>query len=189
MTEATSKFDDMPLGVVIRQAPGVTRWAKWSWTAVAVLPGAAPADWLLMRQEGKTVEYHAATLPLTLWTDQTEAYLVNLSDRIPSVYVRLVNSGDADRPPEVLQVTVSTFEAQDWADSGEDIVEKVAMPHGLAAWLREFTLAHHEDEKFVKRRRDRVAVDLAEDGIGDARIRQRADVYRAPTSAGRRLLP
>lgn len=189
MAKATTKSDDMPLGVVIRQAPGVTRWAKWSWTAVAVLPGAAPADWAEMRREGETVEYHAATLPLTLWADQTEAYLVNLSDRIPSVYVRLLSSGDADRPPEVLQVTLSTFEAQDWADSGEDIVQKVAMPQGLAAWLRDFTLARHEDEQFVKRRRDRVAVDVAEDGIGDARIRQRADVYRAPNAPGRRLLP
>ena len=26
----------MPVGVVVRRAPGVTRWAKWSWRVSAV---------------------------------------------------------------------------------------------------------------------------------------------------------
>jgi hypothetical protein len=186
VADATSRTVMMALGVVIRRAPGVTRWAAWSWTVVAVLPGAAPADWAELRRQGDVTDYHAATLPLTLWADQTEAYMINLSDRIPSVYVRMQDRGDNTQPPEVIQVTASPYEAQDWADTGEEIVGKVAMTDGLVAWLRDFTLARHEDEAFVKRLRDSARVDLAEDGIGDARIRQRADVYRAPTAAGRR---
>lgn len=188
MATATSRTTDIPLGVVIRRAPGVTRWAKWSWRAVAVLPGAAPANWAELRRDGDVVEFHAATLPLTLWADQTEAYLVNLSDRMPSVYVRLLEGAAEDRPLQVLDVTASPYEAQDWADTGEEIVEKVPMTEGLAAWMRDFALARHEDEAFVKRRRDRKRVDLQEDGIGDARIRQETDVYRAPTAARRRAL-
>ena len=40
---------------------------------------------------------------------------------------------------------------------------------------------------FIKRKRDKKRIDLREDGKGDERIRQVADVYRAPASAKRRL--
>ena len=57
----------MPVGIVVRRTPGVTRWAKWAWKVVAVLPGAGPANWRELRREGDAVEYHAATLTLDLW--------------------------------------------------------------------------------------------------------------------------
>nr|WP_217358967.1 DUF3305 domain-containing protein [Ruegeria arenilitoris] len=170
----------MPIGVVVRKTPGVTRWAKWNWRAVAVLPGAAPADWLEMRREGEAVEYHAATLPLTLWADETEAYLVNLSDTQPSIYLVLRDELKSDQPLNAVLVTASPFEGQDYADTGEEIVEKIPMTEGLIAWVRDFTLKHHRDEVFIKRRRDKKRTDLVEDGKGDARIRQVSDVYRAP---------
>ncbi len=56
------------------------------------------------------------------------------------------------------------------------------MPDGLIAWIRDYVELHHEDEVFIKRRRNKTRVDLKEDGIGDARIRQTSDVYRAPAS-------
>ena len=68
------------------------------------------------------------------------------------------------------------------ADTGEELVEKVLMPEGLVAWVRDYVEAHHEDQVFVKRRRDKERVDLDQNGIGDSRIRQISDVYRAPTS-------
>lgn len=182
MAQSTAIHIEMPLGVVIRKTPGVTRWAAYSWKAVAVLPGARPADWVEMRREEEVVEYHAATLPLTLWAAETDSYLANLSDTIPSIYVVLrEDAGDA--PFDVVLVTASTYEAQDYADSSEEIVEKVAMPDGLIAWVRDFVQEHHAHEDFVKRRRDRHRVDLVEDGKGDRRISQVSDVYRAPKRA------
>ncbi|WP_082688627.1 DUF3305 domain-containing protein [Ruegeria marisrubri] len=174
---------EMPLGVVVRKTPGVTRWAKWNWRAVAVLPGAGPADWVELRREGDAVEYHAATLPLTLWASDTEAYRVNLADAQPSIYLVLREEVEGDGPLHAALVTASPFEGQDYADSGEDIVEKIPMTEGLIAWVRDFTLKHHREEVFVKRRRDKSRVDLVEDGKGDARIRQDSDVYRAPRRA------
>lgn len=174
-----AKSITMPLGIVIRKSPGVTRWAKWSWKAVAVLPGAGPADWAELRREGDVVEYHAATCTLELHHTQTEAYLTGLADGVPSIYVVM---RDGDDGLEVLLATASPFEAQDYQDSGEELVEKVPMPAGLIAWIRDYALAHHEDEEFIKRRRDRKRIDRAEDGKGDARIRQLADVYRSPSS-------
>ena len=82
----------LPLGVVVKRAPGVTRWAKFAWTVSSVLPGAAAADWKVIRQEGDVTEYHAATLPLTLYVSDAEAYAHELQARAPSVYVVLRQS-------------------------------------------------------------------------------------------------
>lgn len=180
MADAVATHIAMPLGVVVRKVPGVTRWAKWNWRPSAVLPGAGPADWTELRREGDAVEYHAATVPLTLWRAETEAYLSNLADRVPSIYVVLREETGSDHPFSVLLATASPYEGQDYADNGEDIVEKVAMPEGLVAWIRDYVDANHVDEPFIKRRRDKKRVDLLQDGIGDARIRQVSDVYRAP---------
>ena len=176
------KTSTLPVGVVIRRMPGVTRWAKWSWRAVAVLPGAGPAHWREMRREGEAVEFHAATVTVEMHRAETEAYRVAMSDEPPSAWVILRPSEDPDDPQEVtvFGVTVSPFEAQDYADSGEEIVERVPMPAAMLAWVADFVAAHHVDEPFVKRQRDRKRIDLTEDGKGDARIRQVSDVYRAP---------
>lgn len=178
----TEKTIAMPVGIVVRRLPGVTKWQKWAWRAVSLLPGAGDADWQFLREEGEAVEYHAATLLLELHRTDTEAYLTALSDKIPSAYVimRPAEELDRDVPMEVMLVTASAYEGQDYADSSEVIVEKVPMPPGLVAWIRDFVEIHHKDEIFIKRRRDKKRIDLEEDGIGDPRIRQISDVYRAP---------
>ncbi|MCY4496290.1 MAG: DUF3305 domain-containing protein, partial [Rhodospirillaceae bacterium] len=68
----------VPLGIVIRKSPGVTRWARWTWKVVGVLPGAGAADWRELRRESDVVEYHAATVPMELWASDTEAYRTGL---------------------------------------------------------------------------------------------------------------
>ena len=183
MTDGHEKQAMVPMGVVIRKAPGVTRWAAWTWRAVAVLPGAPDASWQVLRREGDVVEYHAATVPLELHHTQTEAYLQGLSAKVPSIYV-VMRDGDVSHRGgshlEIVLATASPFEAQDYADTGEEIVEKLPMPGGLIAWVRDFVEAHHEHEDFKKRRRDTRTTGEAQDGIGDPRIPQMSDVYRAP---------
>ena len=173
------------LGVVMRRTPGVTRWAAWAWKAVGVLPGASAANWRVLREEDGATEYHADTVPLTLWSSEAEAYMTGLSEQVPSIYVVLRENPEQDPGLEVLLVTASPFEAQDYADNGDDLVEKVPMTAGLIAWISEFAEAHFHHEEFIKRRRDKKRVDLVEDGKGDARIRQVSDVYRAPRGKDR----
>ena len=175
------KSVSIPLGIVIRKVPGVTRWVDHVWKAVAVLPGAGPAHWKELRRDGDVIEYHAATVPLELFRTDTEAYLHGLSTKIPAIYVVMRESEGAD-PLDVVLATASPYEAQDYADTGEELVEKVPMPEGLVAWIRDYVEQHHEDEVFIKRRRDKSRVDREENGIGDARIRQTSDVYRAPSA-------
>ena len=175
------KSVSISLGIVIRKVPGVTRWVDHVWKAVAVLPGAGPAHWKELRRDGDVIEYHAATVPLELFRTDTEAYLHGLSTKIPAIYVVMRESEGAD-PLDVVLATASPYEAQDYADTGEELVEKVPMPEGLVAWIRDYVEQHHEDEVFIKRRRDKSRVDREENGIGDARIRQISDVYRAPSA-------
>jgi hypothetical protein len=171
----------IPVGVVVRRSPGVTRWAKWAWRAVAVLPGAGSADWKELRRDGESVEYHAATRPLELYVSDTEAYVHELQARSPSIYVVLSpDDSRADIPWKVSLITASPYEAQDYCDSDEMLVEKIAMPTGMHAWISDFVTRHHEEEAFVKRKRRNTDVDRVEDGIGDPRISQPTDVYRAP---------
>ena len=181
VTLAAQKSISMALGIVVRRVPGVTRWVDYIWKAVAVLPGAGPAHWKELRRVGDAVEYHAATVHLELFRTDTEAYLQGLSTKNPAIYVVMRDSDGLD-PLEVVMATASPFEAQDYADTGEELVEEVLMPEGLVAWVRDYVEAHHEDQVFVKRRRDKERVDLDQNGIGDSRIRQISDVYRAPTS-------
>jgi len=182
LTDETIREITMPVGVVIRRSPSVSHWATWSWKVIDVLPGAPPADWRVLREADGVTEYHAATMPLTLHRRETEAYKVALAMEPPSVYVVLRPDEEGDGPHDytVFLVTASSFEAQDYLDSGEEIVEQVPAPPGLVAWIRDFVETHHIEEEFKKRRRDRVDTDLHEDGRGDARVRQTADVFRAP---------
>ncbi|MBP0484749.1 DUF3305 domain-containing protein [Sagittula salina] len=177
----------MPVGVVLRRTPGVTRWVRHAWTAAAVLPGAGPAEWKEMRREGDAVEYHAATPVLELHGAETEAYLATLASELPSLYVVLRRTGVEEPPFEVLRITASPYEAQDFTDSGEEQVEKVPMPHGLVAWVRDFVEEFHQEEAFIKRKRDKTRIDLKQDGIGDPRIGKAADIYASPALKRRRL--
>ena len=97
-------------------------------------------------------------------------------------------SADADAEPlDVILVAASPYEAQDYTDSGEEIVEKVAMPEGLLAWVQDFVATFHEDEVFIKRKRDKKRIDLTQDGIGDPRISSAADIYASPARQRRRV--
>lgn len=179
LQDGTNRTFSLPVGIVVRRLPGVTRWAKWSWRAVAALPGAGPADWREMRRDGEAVEFHAATLPMELHAADAEAYAHGLSAREPALYV-VMRPGEGAHPIDVLLITASPYEAQDYADSGEELVEKVPMPPSVLAFVEDFVATHHEEEEFVKRRRNLARIDLTQDGIGDARISQMTDVYRAP---------
>ncbi|WP_278246876.1 DUF3305 domain-containing protein [Yoonia litorea] len=183
---AEHKTCTLPVGIVMQKKPGVTRWAKWTWSARAVIPGAAPADWVEMRRDGDCVEYHAATRSIELFSTDTEAYLHGLHARDPSVYV-ILRPVEAGVPLDVILVTVSPYEAQDYADSGEEMIEKVPMPPVVREWVEDFISAHHREETFKKRQRDKKRIDLVQDGIGDARLAQTADVYASPQRLKGRL--
>lgn len=179
-------YQTVPVGVVIRRQPGVTRWQKWNWTASGVLLGSGPSDWRVLRTDGDIVEYHGGTVQLDLHGAEAEAYDHNLKAQVPSLYV-VMRDGEGEAPLDILLVTASPYEAQDYTDSGEEIVEKVAMPPAMRAIVQKFVAEHHKEEVFVKRKRDKERVDLVQDGIGDPRIGKAADIYASPDVKRRRM--
>ena len=177
---AMEKTLAIPLGVVLRRSPGVTRWAKWAWKAVAVVPGAREAGWTVLREENGVTEYLARVVTLELHATEVESYRTSLMMRPPSVFVVLDKHAPTAQGIDVHVVTASADIAGDYTDSAEVEVEPVAMPAGLVGTIRDFCEAHFRETEFKKRKRDRARVDQVEDGRGDPRIRQEADVYRAP---------
>lgn len=146
----------MLVGVIVERRELQNRWQKVAWKPVGVLPGAAKVDtWKeLMRGEG-WVHYHMATLKLELHRKETQSYLTNLNAKPPRLYVVLRDNEDPVSDKEVFPflVTASPFEAQDYLDAGDEIVEGVTMPDGVIAWVKTFCDYHHVDEPFKKRKR------------------------------------
>lgn len=146
----------MPVGIVVERRELDNRWQKIAWKPVGVLPGAPPvtASRVLVSCEG-WVHFHMATLPLLLHRKETLAYKTNLNDNPPRLYVVLRPTDDPDAAHDVkpFLVTASPFEAQDYLDSGDDIVEGVTMPDAVIAWVQAFCDRHHVDEPFKKRKR------------------------------------
>lgn len=182
--EDIPKTLSIPMGVVVRRRPGVTRWAKWAWQATAVLPNAGMGGFRVLREEGDVTDFHAATVPMDLHHTECDGYRTSLMMTPPSVFVVLDKGENADNEHGIAvhAVTASADLALDWQDSAEMIVEPVPMPEVLVSTICDFCEAHFEDVPFIKRKRDKKRIDLVEDGIGDARIRQTADVYRSPSS-------
>lgn len=155
------RFVSMSMGIVIARIKIDHPWQEYEWKPTGVLPGAAPIEaWRTLREEDDAVEYHAATLPLELHRKETSAYQVNMQDAVPALYVVYCEFEDEDaddeHPLDVQLVTASPFEAQDYLDSGEVMVERVAMPEGVGVWVTKFIEEFHVEEEFKKRRKNMV---------------------------------
>lgn len=186
MTNKPNISDRLPLGIILRKQPGLTRWAKWHWTVATVVPGAAQTNWREIRRDGDRVDYLAGAIDLVLYKSDTDAYVHELNARTPSVYIILRETGTTP-PFDIIAATASPYEAQDYADNGEDIVEKVAMPDELTDWVKAFLDQFHSEEPFIKRKRDRLNIDKTEDGIGDPRVHKTGDIYASPAMKRERL--
>ncbi len=151
------------VGVVVERRRLDNRWAQWSWRPVAVFTDAPDIDaWRVLVADGDVTRFHAGTVTVTLHRKLVEAYKVNLARDEPSFWVVLrdAEEEDADDMPYVVStVTASPYEAQNYADTGEGLIEPVPVPPQLIGWLVEFVRAHPEQEVFKKRKRDRLKVE------------------------------
>lgn len=181
-----SPVASLPVGVIIERRRIDHPWQEWSWCASDVIPGAAPIEqWKLLRESDDLQQYHAATEQLELFRKDTESYLYNLNSPQPSLFI-VIREFDDDEdedhefPVYVHLVTASPFEAQDYLDSSEETVDAVPLPKVLVELLKEFVDQHHVEEKFVKRKRDKVRVE--EDKFGGDPIFERTGRNGAGTS-------
>lgn len=162
MATVKNREVSIPLGIVVEKRPSTHPWADWKWVPVSVFLNAQTGvDWEVMLSEEGIVRYHAATLLLTLHRKETEALCANLMLDQPELYIVLQESDGASAvfPYTPHIVTASSYEAQDFHDAGDDIIEKVPMPDAVAALIQAFVGEHHVEEKFIKRRRDKMEME------------------------------
>ncbi len=156
---AFAKQERVSVGVVVERRKIDNPWQDYAWRAVAVIPGApaqAPEDdWPVLEAGEERQLFHAGTLPLELFRKETEGYKVNLSQTPPRLFVVLRQNEDPDVPHDFLPflVTACPYEAQDYLDSGEEIVDAVALPAELVGFIEAFCHQHHVDVPFKKRKR------------------------------------
>ena len=150
-------------------------WQDEVWKPVAVFQtDDLTISWKVMLEGEGVTQYHAATVPLNLHRKETEALNLNLEgDNEGEIYVILCEEDNksAQMPYYVHLVTASSYEAQDYMDTGEYIIEKVPMPESVAALIAAFANEHHVEEKFIKRKRDKL--DLKDHKFGKEPIFKR----------------
>lgn len=173
----------LPCGVTLLRSPGATRWARWSWRATGLVAG-APPGWRLLREEDGRAEFLAGGATLALHRAEIEAYRVSLAMTPPSVFAVLRRDEASPDRLKLHTITASAYEAQDYQDSGEEIVEPVPMPRTLERWVRDFC-GPEAPEPFRKRRRGPVEPEAAALGrLGDPRVRDGGEIWRAPRPRG-----
>jgi len=144
------------VSVMVERRPATSKWADWIWYPCEVIDGAAAAEPFvkLGETEGGIARYFAGSTDIVLHRKETEAYRINLAgDRV--LYAILRADDEDDVPYTLHAVTASPYEAQDYLDSGDEIVEPIPMPHQIAELVEAFCAFHHKDEPFIKRKRDR----------------------------------
>lgn len=175
----TERTTSLNVGIVLAREATDHPWQDFRWRPAEILIGQTNLKTgdVISETAGQT-HFFGGTFSIELHHKETPAYVVNLENEPPVVYVVLRDAEEGE-PEDVLAmrvetVTVSPFEAQDFLDSGEDIVEPLAMSPPLIAWINGFVERHHQEETFVKRRRDKLDIHVEKFGQQSlAEIRQR----------------
>lgn len=152
----------IPVGVIVAREKIDHPWQEYVWRPVDVFLNPPEIEhWRELRRDEKSVQYHAATLPLELHRKEASAYKVNLETGAPSVYVVMRHDPGAasEWPVSVHLVTASPHDAQAYGESGLETIELVPMPGPLIELVREFVAVHHVDEPFVKRQREKYKIE------------------------------
>lgn len=165
MIEADKRSPDagpyrVHVGVVLERRETNNPWQDCVWRPYAVLPGGGPTgEWRVVDEGPGWKRYYAGRLELELFPGETEGYRENLDGDSPMVFLVLrpneggpENEQENEHEIEPFLITACPYEAQDYLDSGEEIVEGLPMPPELVTWVRSFVERHHVDKPFVKRK-------------------------------------
>jgi hypothetical protein len=147
----------MPISVVVERRTAKGPWLDDVWRPIGVLPNAAAAERGHLLAEGEGwAQYQGGMLDLELFRGETEGYLTNLSQDPPRVYVVLRRNEEGEGLAYTpFLATVCPYEAMGYSEGNDDVVEGVAMPTEIMAWVQDFVTRHHVDVPFQKRRNRR----------------------------------
>lgn len=144
----------LSVGIVAVKRRLSSPWADVEWLPEAVLPGLPAVEpCSLIGAEGSVERWYLGPAELVFHSGETGYYRDNLVSGRPSVWVALRESAEGDW--RVAGATVDPYEGEAFVDVVTDKVEALPMPHEIAVELQAFVDAHHVEQPFHKRKRDR----------------------------------
>lgn len=157
--EPAKRVETVPLCVVLARKNIQSVWSDYIWEPVGVALDAPNGVNGKVREKGDGwIHFFMECEPLELHRKDAPAYNENLlQENGGSLWVVLGEEDDVEEPlPYYVQlVTASPYEAQDYLDSGELIVEVVEMPQLLKAFIKDYVERCPGEEKFIKRKQKR----------------------------------
>ncbi len=154
--EFTGVVETIPLCVILLRKDIQSQWTDYVWEPIGVALDAPRGVHGKIRHEGDGwVHYLLECDPLELHRKDAPAYREGLAQEGKALlWVVLGEEGDPDSllPYYVQLVTASPYEAQDYLDSGELIVEAVDMPELLRKHIEDYVAHCPQEEQFIKRK-------------------------------------
>ena len=143
------------VGVIVERRRAKSPWLDFIWRPAAVLAGTPEAaPWTPLGEAEDTTLFYAGDAVIELYRTETANYRSNLASSAPSLWV-ILRPDVSGHAYKLLAVTPDPAEGEAFADAGNDLVETVPMPAGIAETIGEFIAAHHVERPFVKRLRER----------------------------------
>ncbi len=154
--ELPNSIETIPLCVVLSRKDIQSQWTDYAWEPIGVVLDVPRGVHGKVQLEGDGwVHYLLECDPLELHRKDAPAYREGLGREDNALlWVVLGEEADPDSPlPYYVQlVTASPYEAQDYLDSGELIVEAVDMPNLLRLHIEDYVARCPEEEEFIKRK-------------------------------------
>lgn len=142
------------VGVTVVREPNPSPWAEHAWRPLsAVYPAPVGETWRLMRETADSAIFLAGRFDIVLHRKEAAAYVDNLCEIEPSLWVVLRQNLGSEPPLEVHLVTPSPTEVQAYGEGGDEIIGPVPMPDAIQEFVAAFAAEHYEEERFVKRAR------------------------------------
>ncbi len=145
----------IPVGVVVERRKAVSAWADYVWRPVAVLPGVPDTEpWTALDGDDARMNFYGGAAEIELFRSDTAGYRDNLATGTALLWVALRPTG-GEPPYAIAAVTAEPSEGEALTETATDLIESVPMPEPIRAAVAEFVAAHHVEQQFVKRERDR----------------------------------
>ena len=152
---STTALQAFAVGVIVERSKGMNEWTDYLWKPIDVLLGVPDtAPWTKLSGDDARAQYYAGAAEVELFRTETANYRDNLASGKPKLWIAL-RPVDGDPPYELFAVTADPAEGEALTESGNNIVEPVAMPAPIHQALTQFIAEHHVERVVYKRRRDR----------------------------------
>lgn len=140
-------------------------WLDWEWKVAGMMP-VADADITrsarILEKGNAVTRWLGEPSRVDLHRSDVDAYVYNLTSPQASVYAVAHEREDSVAEGLVWRthlVTLSSYEAEEYAAGDDALIGKLPIPDDVREWLEAFVALHFKDEPFRKRRRDRLDVE------------------------------